>query len=327
MKRNRNLLLFQVARAYYEQGQTQEEIARSLGVSRSQVSHYLRQAREAGIVQIRVVDPDRRAPDLEARLREHFPHLREVRVVPTFSQRTDLIRKVVGRAAAELLQEVVAPGHRVCIGAGRTLREMVHALRHKPVANVVLTQAMGSIGHQALDVDFAELAREAAKAFRAQVFIIHAPAILPEGTTAEALIATPPVAEALQLARTAHIYMVGLGSLESDLIYARAGLIPTEEMEVLQTQPVAGDICGRFFDQEGRPLRSPFEDRVVGIELEDLKQARLAVGVAGGPEKVIPLLGALRGQYITGLVTDEQTAEALLQRTGEANGSLGASRA
>ncbi|MGC8839172.1 MAG: sugar-binding transcriptional regulator [Anaerolineae bacterium] len=320
MKRNRNQLLFQVARAYYEQGQTQEEIARSLGVSRSQVSHYLRQAREAGIVQIRVVDPDRRAPGLEARLRACFPHLREVRVVPTFSQRTDLIRKVVGRAAAELLQEVVAPGHRVCIGAGRTLREMVHALRHKPVANVVLTQAMGSIGHQALDVDFAELAREAAKAFRAQVFIIHAPAILPEGTTAEAIIATPPVAEALQLARTAHIYMVGLGSLESDLIYARAGLIPSAEMEVLQALPIAGDICGRFFDLAGRPIRSPFEDRVVGIELEDLKQAHLAVGVAGGPEKVIPLLGALRGQYITGLVTDEQTAEALLQRAGEAGG-------
>lgn len=318
MKRNRTQLLFQVARAYYEQGQTQEEIARSLGVSRSQVSHYLRQAREAGIVQIRVVDPERRAVSLEARLRERFPHLREVRVVPTFSQRTDLIRKVVGRAAAELLQEVVAPGHRVCIGAGRTLREMVHALRYKPVANVVLTQAMGSIGHQALDVDFAELAREAAKAFRAQVFIIHAPAILPEGTTAEAIIATPPVAEALHLARTAHIYMVGLGSLESDLIYARAGLIPSAEMEVLQALPVAGDICGRFFDLEGRPIRSPFEDRVVGIELEDLRRAPLAVGVAGGPEKVVPLLGALRGQYITGLVTDEQTAEALLKRAEEA---------
>ncbi|MGQ9566764.1 MAG: sugar-binding transcriptional regulator [Anaerolineae bacterium] len=314
MKRNRSQLLFQVARAYYEQGQTQEEIARSLGVSRSQVSHYLRQAREEGIVQIRVVDPDHRATSLEARLCERFPHLREVRVVPTFSRRADLIRRVVGRAAAELLQEVVAPGHRICIGAGRTLREMVHALRHKPVANVVLTQAMGSIGHQALDVDFAELAREAAKAFRAQVFIIHAPAILPEGTTAEAIISTPPVAEALQLARTAHIYMVGLGSLESDLIYARAGLIPSAEMDALQTLPIAGDICGRFFDLEGRPLRSPFEDRVVGIELEDLKHARLAVGVAGGPEKVVPLLGALRGQYITGLVTDEQTAEALLRR-------------
>lgn len=317
MKRNRNQLLYQVARAYYEQGQTQEEIAQSLGVTRSQVSHYLRQAREAGIVQILVVDPDRRAPGLEARLRARFPHLREVRVVPNFSQRADLIRKVVGRAAADLLQEVVAPGHRICIGAGRTLREMVRALRYKPVANVVVTQAMGSIGHQALDVDFAELAREAAKAFCAQVFIIHAPAILPEGSTAEAIIATPPVAEALQLARTAHIYMVGLGSLESDLIYARAGLIPSAEMEVLQTLPVAGDICGRFFDLEGRPLRSPFEDRVVGIELEDLKQARLAVGVAGGPEKVIPLLGALRGRYITGLVTDEQTAEALLQRAEE----------
>jgi deoxyribonucleoside regulator len=311
-KRDYIRLLVEVAKAYYEQGRTQEEIARGLSVSRSQVSHYLSDAREMGIVQIRVVDPRERVAGVEDRLRERFPHLKEVRVVSLFGGGVDLIRRVIGRTAAELLRDVVLPGHRVCIGCGRTLREMVQALRPGLVENVALVQAMGSIGHEALDIDFSELVREAGKAFGARVYIIHAPAILGSGSAAELISANSPIAQALKLARSADIYMVGLGSMENDLLYARAGLIPDPEMQILQKMPVVGDICGRFFDLEGRPHASPFEKRVVGIELEDLKRALLAVGVAGGPDKVAPLLGALRGHYINGIVTDEQTAWAVL---------------
>lgn len=312
-KRDHIRLLVEVAQAYYEQGRTQEEIARGLSVSRSQVSHYLAEAREMGIVQVRVVDPRERVTGVEDRLKERFVHLKEVRVVPLFGGGVDVIRRVIGRAAAEFLREAVLPGHRVCIGCGRTLREMVQALRPGQVENVALVQAMGSIGHEALDIDFSELVREAGKAFGARVYIIHAPAILGAGTASELIAANSPIAQALKLARSADIYMVGLGSMESDLLYARTGLIPDPEMQILQKMPVVGDICGRFFDLSGQPHPSPFEERVVGIELDDLRRALLAVGVAGGPDKAAPLLGALRGRYINGIVTDEQTARALLR--------------
>jgi len=316
----RQRVLIRAAKAYYEEGRTQQEIAQTLQVSRSQVSHYLRAARDMGIVQIRVVDLDQRATALEERLAERFPHLRHVRVVPHFGGNVEVARRVVGRAAAALLQDIVRPGHRVCIGCGRTLREMVRALRPSPQKNVSLVQAMGSIGHEALDIDFAELTRDAARAFGARVFIIPAPAILGAGTTQALIEGTPSIAKALQLARSSDVYVVGLGSLESDLIYARAGLVTDAEYQHLKAIQVVGDICGRFFDLDGYPLRSSFEERVVGIELEDLKRASMAVGVAGGPEKVGPLLGALRGGCINAIVTDEQTALGMLsldEATGE----------
>jgi DNA-binding transcriptional regulator LsrR (DeoR family) len=107
-----------------------------------------------------------------------------------------------------------------------------------------------------------------------------------------------------------------LGSLESDLIYSRAGLVSAPEFAHLQAIGVVGDICGRFFDLEGRPLRSMFEQRVVGIELEDLRRAGVSIGVAGGEEKVAPLLGVLRGKHVNGIVTDEQTALEILHLDG-----------
>lgn len=306
-------LLTEVAQAYYEQGRTQEEIASELGVSRSQVSHYLAEAREIGIVQIRVVDPEERATQVEERLRQRFPHLKEVRVVPLFGGGPEVTRRVIGRAAAQVLREAVLPGHRVCIGCGRTLREMVRALRPHPVENVILVQAMGSIGHEALDIDFGELARQAGKALGARVYTIPAPAVLGAGSAQDLIAANSPIAEALKLARSANLYIVGLGSMETDLLYARAGLVPASEMHMLQKLPVVGDICGRFFDLSGQSYPSPFEERVVGIELDDLKRASLSLGIAGGPDKVAPLLGALRAGYINGIVTDEQTAWALLR--------------
>lgn len=319
--KDRSQILVRAARAYYEEGRTQEEIGQALQVSRSQVSHYLRQARDLGIVQIRVVEPSERAADVEVQLAERFPHLKHLRVVPLFGRDPEVARRVVGRTAAGLLEDVVHPGHRVCIGCGRTLREMVRALRPSFRENVALVQAMGSIGHEALDIDFAELAREAGRAFGARVFVIPAPAILGAGTARELIKGNPTIARAMDLARSADVYMVGLGSLESDLIYSRAGLVSTSEFAHLQAIGVVGDICGRFFDSDGEPLRSTFEERVVGIELEDLRRASLALGVAGGEEKVAPLLGVLRGRYLNGIVTDEQTALGIL-RLDEAGKAL-----
>jgi DNA-binding transcriptional regulator LsrR (DeoR family) len=52
---------------------------------------------------------------------------------------------------------------------------------------------------------------------------------------------------------------------------------------------------------------------VIGITLEQLKQTRRVVGIAGGPEKSPAILGALRGKLINVLITDSLTAEKLLQ--------------
>ena len=78
-------LLVNLARAYYERGLTQEEIARTLPISRSQVSRYLTEARELGIVQFRVIDPTERADGLSTELMNRFPALKSAIVVPVFS--------------------------------------------------------------------------------------------------------------------------------------------------------------------------------------------------------------------------------------------------
>lgn len=306
--------LIEVARAYYLEDQTQADIARSLGISRSQVSRYLTSARELGIVDIRIVAPEEASNTLGVLVKRRYPHLQEVIIAPTFSTDPAAIRAMIGRTAAKFLMEIVQPGQRLALGCGRTLREMVTALQKRNVPDVVVVQAMGNIGHEAHQIDYNEIARQAAEGVGGQVFYLSAPAILGAGSVSarEFVRVNPTLKHSLSLAKKADIYVVGLGSLESDQLYARVGLILDAELDMLKGRAV-GDICGRFFDQEGNQQPALFDERIVGIELSDLRNAPYSIGVAGGQDKAAPLLGAIRGGYVNVVISDESTLHHLLE--------------
>jgi deoxyribonucleoside regulator len=317
MKDDKTALLMEIARAYYLENRSQAQIAKGAGVTRSQISRYLKEVRERGIVQIRIVEPEERFADLVRELRERFPHLTDAVIAPAFTADPEKTREIVGRYAANFLHDAVRPGQRLVIGCGRTLRAMAGALQPRRVADVSVVQAMGSLGHEAHGIDYNEITRAAAQPFGARPYFISSPAILGVGSgTARALAAAnPSIRDVLAMARAGDIYMVGLGSLASDQLYVRVGMIQQAEMDAVRERAV-GDVCGRFFDENGRECAAPFTERIVGVELADLRRARLSVGVACGADKAAPLLGALRGKLVNALVTDEATAAELLRAAG-----------
>jgi DNA-binding transcriptional regulator LsrR (DeoR family) len=309
--------LIEIARAYYEHDHDQNQIAKSFGISRSQVSRYLKKAKELNIVQVRVISPGERTRKVEIALKKRFPSLREAVVVPVFNLPPDPLRKTIARAGAHYLEEVVRPGLRICVGSGRTLCEVFGWLHPRRIPNVSIVQAMGNVGHEAMDIDFNQMARAAADAFGANVFFMNAPAILGLGTVSELKEANPSIKEALKLAHAADMYLFGIGSLSSDLIFTRGGILKLRDLEQLRQTGSVGDICARFFDINGVEMPSSFEQRIVGITLDDLRSDALTIAVAGGPDKVLPLIGALHGHLVKVMITDEQTANAVLECEGE----------
>jgi DNA-binding transcriptional regulator LsrR (DeoR family) len=310
-------LLVEIARAYYEQEHDQSMIAASLGISRSQVSRYLAQARELNLVQVRVVSPEQRTGEVEAALLKRFRSLKEAVVAPVFNPRPGPLRKTVGRACAQYLEQVIQPGLRICVGSGRTVWEAFSWLRPQQASNTSLIQAMGNVGHEALEIDFNQMANAAARVLDARIFFINAPAILGGGTVTDLISANPSIQETLQLAHSADVYLFGIGSMSGDLIFTRGGIITLQDLEQLRQAGGIGDICGHFFDITGAEIPSSFRERIVGIGLEDLRSNALTIAVAGGPDKVLPLIGALHGGYIKVLVTDEQSALAILEYESE----------
>lgn len=311
-------LLVEIAQAYYNRNLTQLEIAGMFGISRSQISRYLNEARERDIVQIRVVRPGTRITALESALRQSFPHLREAIVAAAFSEDETLRRRAVAREAARLLESVVRPNTTICFGAGRTLAETVNLLRQRQLREVTVVQALGNAGHEALDIDYNAVASAAAIAFGGRSVQINAPALLGrQMRSADLEASNPQIREAIAIARAADVYIVGIGSLSGDEIYVQTGLVSIDELRQARDAGAVGDICGNFFDISGRPRPGPFAERAVGIRLSDLSAAPLAIGCASGEEKVASIVGALNGRYLNALVTDELTATGVLELIGD----------
>ncbi|RXY90116.1 RNA polymerase subunit sigma-70, partial [Salmonella sp. 3DZ2-4SM] len=73
-----------------------------------------------------------------------------------------------------------------------------------------------------------------------------------------------------------------------------------------------GDICSRFYNSKGEVADEAINNRTIGIELDALKGIEHSVLVAGGEHKVASIRGALEGKLSNILITDQYTAQALL---------------
>ena len=303
--------LIKAARMYFLDGRSQDDVARALGTSRSNVSRMLTAARAQGIVEIRVHDQTSREKDLEQALQERF-ELSHVRVA-AFRPGVDALA-AAGDLAAQWLDESLRDGHVLGLSWGNSLQAMVESFSVDQPRSVEVVPLVGGLSTADSLVAGQELVRELAGRLGATYRYLHAPALLRSETARDALLAEPAVADVLQRAQTADIAMVGIGTVgtgSSREMLDGLGLSASERKAFLAAGPV-GDTCCRFFDAAGRAIRGVVHDRVLAVELDDLRRMPTVIGVATGVEKAPGVLGALRGELVDGLITDASLALALL---------------
>jgi DNA-binding transcriptional regulator LsrR (DeoR family) len=303
--------LVKAARMYFLDGRSQDDVAHALGTSRSNVSRMLSAARAQGIVEIRVHDQTARSAELEQGLRERYA-LAHVRVA-AFRPGVE-VHTAAGDLAAEWLDESLRDGQVLGLSWGTSLQATVAAFTVDQPRSVEVVPLVGGLSTADSLVAAQELVRELAGRLGATYHYLHAPALLRSGTAREALLAEPAINEVLQRARSADIAMVGIGAIgvgSSNEMLEGLGLSPLEREEFLAAGPV-GDTCCRFFDADGQPIRGVVHDRVLAIELDELRRIPTVIGVATGAEKAPGVRGALRGRLIDGLITDAGLALTLL---------------
>jgi len=303
--------LIKAARMYFLDGRSQDDVARALGTSRSNVSRMLTAARTQGIVEIRVHDQTSREKELEQALLERF-ELSHVRVA-AFRPGVDALA-AAGDLAAQWLDEFLRDGHVLGLSWGTSLQAMVESFSVDQPRSVEVVPLIGGLSTADSLVAGQELVRELAGRLGATYRYLHAPALLRSETARDALLAEPTVANVLERAKAADIAMVGIGAVgtgsSSEMLHG-LGLTAAERKAFLAKEPI-GDTCCRFFDAAGQAVRGVVEDRVLAVDLDDLRRIPTVIGVATGVEKAPGVLGAMRGALIDGLITDASLALALL---------------
>jgi DNA-binding transcriptional regulator LsrR (DeoR family) len=314
-------LLVKVARLYHESGLTQVQIAGRLRLSRQKIQRLLDAALEKGIVRV-VIEPLMGVhDDLEREMESRFG-LQEAVVVETsdYDDQAAVAREV-GVGAAEYLLRVVRPKDRIVVSWGGTVLAMVNALAghpHRDMRDVVVVQGLGAVVDPSRDVHSTELARRLAHFLGGQPVILPAPGVAGSRATARAFLSDPPVARALEQARGADIAFASIGAPRQDSILIREGsIVSWKELEALMAEGAVGDINLRYFNARGQAVTSALDQRTIGLSLEEFRNIRRVVGVAGGAAKLAAIRGALAGKLVDVLVTDHRTAERLLEEPRE----------
>ena len=309
-------LLTKVARLYYEQDLTQPEIAVQLDLSQATVSRLLKRAKQERIIRITVNVPFGTYPELEENLQKTFG-LKEAVVVDSVEDNDQVLRDL-GAAAAYYLETTLHANDVIGISSwSSTLLAMVDAMQplNRP-SQVKVLQILGGLGSPSAGIYASRLIGRLADRVRGEAILLPAPGIVGSPDTVPILLEDRYVRQALDLFDQVSLALVGIGSVEpSGLLASSGNIFSPEELSMLREAGAVGDICLRFFDHSGTPVITPLNNRVIGMELSQLRGVKRAVGIAGGPRKMNAIRGALLGRLINVLITDRFTAANLLQDT------------
>jgi DNA-binding transcriptional regulator LsrR (DeoR family) len=113
------------------------------------------------------------------------------------------------------------------------------------------------------------------------------------------------------LSSQADVAFVGVGDISHRCPLHEDGFITTEEVDEMVRLGAIAELLGSPIDADGQRVQSSTESRVTSIRLES-PPSRLTIGFAGGPRKQQAIVAALKGGWLSGLVTDEQCARAAL---------------
>jgi DNA-binding transcriptional regulator LsrR (DeoR family) len=302
--------LVRVSRLYYELGETQEQIAAIVGVTRSQVSRLLKEARAQGIVEIRVVDRAEVASPAAGALRDRFG-LQAVHLAPSLDDPGEVTRRRVGRLAGQVLRGALRDGMVVGIGDGAAVSAVADELASSGAAvDATVVPLCGGFWRPGSG---AEPFRRVGEALGATVHALHAPGVLDDAVVREALCAHPGVRSVVDLWSRLDVALFGIGGPA----WSEASL-GRQAMAEIRAGAAVGEVLIAPFAIDGRLVAASLRARTIAFDARGLAGVSLTIGVAEGPAKLAPILGALRGGFLNVLVTDARTAEGVLNLADEA---------
>jgi DNA-binding transcriptional regulator LsrR (DeoR family) len=299
-------LLHTVAKLHYLNELSQVRIAEQLGLSTATISRLLQRARAEGIVRIEIreiFDPDELGEQLADRL-----GLEQVVVVD--APAAGMLSALAPPLSRMLTEAGLGREAVLLLGWGRTVWAVIEAgLPSLP--GVVVVPSTGGMQQKAHIYHSNEFARRAADLTGGLPQLIHAPYV-PAPEVFEAFLAEQSVRDAMSLWNRIDVAVLGIGMPPK----AEHLDVGDERHDPLLDEAV-GDVVRHYFDEHGDIINWRGEGHMIGVTVDQLRAARISIGLAAGENKVRSIIGAARTGMITRLITDTRTAEGILDSLAE----------
>lgn len=314
-------ILYKIASLYYESGNTQDEIARKVDMSRPMVSRALEKARNIGLVRISVLPP-KKFTDLSKTISKALG-IKEIVIAPSSSstgnERVDRINDITDSAAG-YLERTITGGMNVGFGFGATIYSTVRKLRNCKPADQdppVFVPLMGSIGSKRAEYQESVIVNHAANMLNARAYYYNVPVVRLDDHEAIRLISNTHN-DIYEIWSKLDMAVIGLGSFANIRNYPMNNF-SEDDYNYLISNGVKGDILGRFFNDHGYLAPVNLSSYYSGIRREDLNNVKNIVCICGGSEKVLPIIVAARNKFFDTLITDYRTINEINEILQEEN--------
>ena len=189
----------------------------------------------------------------------------------------------------------------------------------------VVVQLIGTLSARHPEIDSSELTRMLAERLNAESRHVPSPAIVNTRVTADSLLRESSIQQALEAARNVDVALIGVGTmLPRPSSLHMLGFVPQADIDTIKDLGAVGDLLMRYIDPDGKEIHMPGDRHVIGVPLEALREIPSVIAVAAGEPKVESLRAALAGRYFDVLVTDADTADALMSGSSRDDMSGGA---
>ena len=310
--------LEQAARAawlYYVGGRTQDEVAGQLNISRQAAQRLISLALSEKLIKFRFDHPIGPRMETAEALSRRFG-LTVCEIVPTMGNATTTLASVA-IAGAQFVEKWLAQRAPLVLGmgTGRTLRAIANELSPIAAPQHKIFSLCGTILPMGRAIALDPVLRLAERS-GAQCYSLPSPVIAATVEEREMLQKQQPYTTVRHLISQARCMLVGIGAVGWREALHVDGVVSDAELTELIEEGAVGEITGWSYDASGKLLGGAINDRVAGLWPLALESGALRVGAAFGAQKVAAIRAALSGGMVSGLITDEATAEALLVEGG-----------
>ncbi|MBN1298364.1 MAG: hypothetical protein JW997_01610 [Actinobacteria bacterium] len=304
-------ILSKIAQLYYVDDLNQQKIAAKLNISRTKVSRSINKAKQSNIVSIKINSPLEKFIELESALEKVF-ELKECLVVPSNEDPA----QVYGNMAvllAELLDRLLDDGDMLGIGWGATLKNISASLVPLKKMNIKMVPLLGGLGKVGIEIHTNSVSSMLGQKYGGLSYAIHSPAVLDSRQAKEIMEKDSGVSEIFKLCEKIETALIGMSDLGEDSTLIKTGNFSIDDFKYLEGLGAAGDVNLIFINEEGKEIKNKLDERLLRMSPERLKKVKNVIGAAFGPQKIRVMLGALRGEFINILLTDENTAIELIK--------------
>ena len=295
---------------YYVAGNTQEDIAAKLKVSRQTAQRLVSLAVSEGLIRVRLEHSIAECMGLADQLAAVFG-LAHVEVVPSDPGSASTTLGIAGAVAAEIERRLRSIEPIVlAIGTGRTLKAAADLLPRIDCPQHRIVSLTGNIGPDG-SAAYYNVIFGMADAIKARHFPFPLPVFASSARERELLHKQSMIRVTLDLAAKADVTFVGIGEFGPEAPLAVDGFITEAELAALRKAGAVGEIVGWAFDADGKLIDGLTNDRVASAPIPS-RETGLVIAAAMGARKLPGIRAALKSRLVNGLITDEATARGLL---------------